>query len=237
MCCALEKDTKDTKFSTENHNSVTGLTPPSVLVVCDRPVCLRGIASLIAESRQIMLVGTAGDAIEGYRRTQDLRPSLLVIQSSLIDLYRAQITGESYVPKALVLGVTERQSLHTSSNADWACGFLPPDIGLSDAHRRMLEIARCNAPAIGQKQCGQCAVRQSIRMAPLPLSDREYDVFIRVGSGEGSSQIASALGVSVKTVESYRENIKLKLRLSNAHQLHSAAIQWREGKEVFHEED
>ena len=46
------------------------------------------------------------------------------------------------------------------------------------------------------------------------LSDREMHIFFLLGSGLGNSQIAHSLNLSVKTIESHRENIKHKLNLS-----------------------
>jgi DNA-binding NarL/FixJ family response regulator len=45
------------------------------------------------------------------------------------------------------------------------------------------------------------------------LSDREFQVFTLIGQGIGPRAIATKLGLSVKTVEAHRENIKAKLGL------------------------
>ncbi len=58
------------------------------------------------------------------------------------------------------------------------------------------------------------------------LSDRELEVFEQIGQGETTRQIASKLNLSAKTIETYRENIKHKLNLSNATELTRHAIQW-----------
>lgn len=65
------------------------------------------------------------------------------------------------------------------------------------------------------------------------LSDRELEVFELVGHGQGTRQIAQKLFVSIKTVESHKEHIKLKLKIKNAPELIQHATQWvmREGAE------
>ena len=62
------------------------------------------------------------------------------------------------------------------------------------------------------------------------LSDRELEVFLLIGKGCGTSQIADRLHLSVKTIESYRAHIKEKLSLSNAAELLQYAIQWANSK-------
>src|SRR5260370_17871263 len=51
------------------------------------------------------------------------------------------------------------------------------------------------------------------------LSDREMHVFHLLGSGLGTSKIAHALNLSVKTIETHRENIKHKLGLNSGQPL------------------
>jgi DNA-binding CsgD family transcriptional regulator len=60
------------------------------------------------------------------------------------------------------------------------------------------------------------------------LSDREMHIFQLFGSGLGTREIAQSLHLSVKTVESHRENIKHKLRLSSSARLCDRAAKWVE---------
>jgi len=67
------------------------------------------------------------------------------------------------------------------------------------------------------------------------LSDREMHIFQLLGSGLGTKQIAESLDLSVKTVESHRGNIKLKLRLRSSADLRQYAARWVE--KTFHQEE
>jgi DNA-binding NarL/FixJ family response regulator len=58
------------------------------------------------------------------------------------------------------------------------------------------------------------------------LSDRELHVFQLLGAGLSSRQIAEELKLSIKTVETHRENIKHKLRIPNAAELVKQASAW-----------
>jgi DNA-binding CsgD family transcriptional regulator len=57
------------------------------------------------------------------------------------------------------------------------------------------------------------------------LSDRELEVFQSIGQGLTTRQIAGALGLSVRTIETHRENIKAKLNVRNSAELSRAAVQ------------
>ena len=60
------------------------------------------------------------------------------------------------------------------------------------------------------------------------LSNREMHVFQLLGSGLGTRQIAASLNLSVKTIESHRENIKHKLRLRSSDEVRERAAKWVE---------
>jgi hypothetical protein len=60
-------------------------------------------------------------------------------------------------------------------------------------------------------------------------------IFQLLGSGLGTKQIADSLALSVKTVESHRGNIKLKLRLRSSAELRQHAARWVE--KTFHLEE
>jgi DNA-binding NarL/FixJ family response regulator len=59
------------------------------------------------------------------------------------------------------------------------------------------------------------------------LSDRELEVFRRIGEGRATREIAEELHLSVKTVETYQAHIKDKLALRSGRELIQHAIQWK----------
>jgi DNA-binding NarL/FixJ family response regulator len=63
------------------------------------------------------------------------------------------------------------------------------------------------------------------------LSDRELEVLRRLGGGENTREIAEALHLDMRTVETYRARIKTKLDLKNGQELLRFAIQWRQAGE------
>lgn len=84
------------------------------------------------------------------------------------------------------------------------------------------------------------AFRQSLHLRPMErhwrrtghaleiLSDREMQIFQLLGLGLGTRHLAELLSLSVKTVESHRENIKHKLHLSSSAELRVYAAEWVE---------
>jgi DNA-binding NarL/FixJ family response regulator len=60
------------------------------------------------------------------------------------------------------------------------------------------------------------------------LSDREMHIFQLLGSGLGTREIAHSLNLSVKTIESHRENIKRKLGINSSRDLVDRAVRYLE---------
>jgi DNA-binding CsgD family transcriptional regulator len=58
------------------------------------------------------------------------------------------------------------------------------------------------------------------------LSDREFEVLDLMGQGYGVAEIADNFNLSVKTINTHRENIKEKLHISSAGELRRFAIKW-----------
>ncbi|HVK39230.1 MAG TPA: helix-turn-helix transcriptional regulator, partial [Candidatus Kapabacteria bacterium] len=61
------------------------------------------------------------------------------------------------------------------------------------------------------------------------LSDRELEVFELIGLGKSTGEIAAALVISPKTVETHRTKIRDKLGVGSGRELMRHAVQWISG--------
>src|SRR5262249_43401958 len=62
------------------------------------------------------------------------------------------------------------------------------------------------------------------------LTERELEVFELLGHGMSAKQIASELGISPKTVETYQSHLREKLSAPNGAELSRRAILWQSQK-------
>jgi DNA-binding NarL/FixJ family response regulator len=112
----------------------------------------------------------------------------------------------------------------------------PPEellIAIRDVLRGQVYVSRDLALRAFQKSLEAAPRTRASGTAPVVdnLSDREMHVFQLIGSGLGTKKIAHSMNLSVKTIESHRENIKRKLGLNSSRQLIERATRWVE--EVF----
>lgn len=207
-----------------------------VLLVDDHPVTRKGLAALINQNESLMVCGEADSmqrALDLLDRTQ---PALVVSDISLktsngLELVK-NIKARIPAMPILVISMYDENLYAERALRAGAMGYvmknqapelllraiqrvLAGEIHLGEGVRdRMLLRLVSGAP----QEAGGFAIDS--------LSDREMEVFQLIGNGFGTRQIAAQLGLSVKTIDSYREHLKSKLALSNTSELVRHAIQW-----------
>ena len=102
------------------------------------------------------------------------------------------------------------------------------------AIRRVLAGELHLSERVKEKMLNRLAHRRkdAVAFSMDTLSDREMEVFQLIGNGYGTRQIAERLNLSVKTIDFYREHLKLKLRLESGAHLVQHAIQWMKSESV-----
>jgi DNA-binding NarL/FixJ family response regulator len=198
----------------------------TILLVEDQPVVRSGIRALLEEGGEHRVVGEAAGAREAVRLHAELVPDVTVMDIGLgeesgIAACR-EITAARPEARVLMLSVyREAQYVHAALDAG-AIGYVlkwaPPNV-LLDAVR---------AAARGERFIDPLLVEALVREAPKPrLSPREIEILARVAEGLSTKEVAAALGVSVKTVETHRQHIMDKLDIHDVASLVRYAI--REG--------
>jgi len=220
-------------------------TTPSVkrrvFLVEDHPVVRDGVAWLINSEADLVVCGEAGDIDAANRGIAASSPDVVVIDLLLgeadgLDLVRSLKIERPEVP-TLVLSMYKESLYAERALRAGARGYvtkLAPTETVLTALRRVLNgaiyVSETMATALMSKLVGGTA-HESPAGDVSRLSDREFEIFRLIGRGVGPGEIATRLGLSVKTVESHRENIKQKLNLPNGRELLRAAMQHVENEQ------
>ena len=209
-----------------------------VFIVDDHPLVREWLGNLLRLESDIEVVGEAGEADAALAAMQDNLIDVAVIDLSLkrgsgLELIKTlQTEGHTKintlvlsmheeigdVKRALKAGargyVMKRESTSQIVNAirQVAAGriFLAPEL-----EARLAESAALYAPIIGARGVDV-------------LSDRELDVFRRIGLGHSTRRIADDLGIGQKTIQTYCARIKEKLGLNDGAELLRSAVQAHE---------
>jgi two-component system response regulator NreC len=194
-----------------------------------------GLRLLIGAQEGMEVVGEAGDLDEAVRLAGSLSPDVITLDlgmpggSGLAAIERLRAVAAS--ARVVVLTMHEDPAYVRAALAAGAAGYLvksAADSALIDAiravHRGRLFIDVANAP--GMESLMTEGRRATAKPAPLAmLSAREREVMILLARGHTNQAVADRLGLSVKTVESYRSRLMQKLRLANRAELTRLALE------------
>ena len=204
-----------------------------VFLVEDHPVFRDGLAQLIGDEPDLEVCGEAGDMETALREVPQAAPDLAVIDLLLgeadgLDLVRALKQSCPQMP-TLVLSMYKESLYAERSLRAGARGYVtkqaPTDTVLV-AIRKVLSgsiyVSESMATQLMSKLVDAGGIKEPEPGAPPDLSrlsDREFEVFRLMGRGMGPSEMAAKLGLSVKTIETYQEHLKRKLRAASGREL------------------
>lgn len=209
--------------------------PCRIVIVDDHPVVRLGLKQALGECPDLEICGEAEGAAEALSVVEASRPDLVIVDVSLkngsgLSLVKQLTTTDSTIT-VLVASMHDETLYAERALRAGAKGYISKSTGLDT----MIEALRkVHSGAIFLSQPMTDRILQSIAgsdlengSAPLDqLSDRELEVFELIGQGLTTRSTADHLGLSVKTIETYRENIKTKLNLENNNELICRAAQW-----------
>ena len=206
-----------------------------VAVIDDHGIVRFGYSEMIKHVPDIEICGMAGSEQEGFELLKRERPDLAIIDLSLgkgdgMELIQSIL---KLLPKLKVLVISAHdESLFAHRVlALGARGYL----NKQEAPEKLLD--GIEALLKGEFFFSTSVTRTLINgrlgnsNAGSPdgvesLTNRELQVFGKIGSGQSTREIAEALFLSIKTIDRHKENIKRKLKIENATQLVKYATEW-----------
>ena len=208
----------------------------TVFVVDDHPLLRQGLAMMINREPDLMVCGEAEEAHAAMKAISASMPDILIADISLngpdgLDLLKNLRLLYPDLP-VLILSMHDESIYAERALRARANGYIMKQEATEKvlvAVRRILDgeiylSSRMSNKLLMQYMSGKTAETDS-RLATL--SDRELEVFRMIGEGLGTRQIAEALHLSMKTVESYQAHLKEKLSLRTGRELMQHAIQWK----------
>lgn len=210
-----------------------------IFIVDDHPIVRKGLSQLINQEPDLVVSGEAPDAQSALESLKKLKPDLAIVDISLqgidgIELIKTIRARYGNLP-VLVVSMHDESLFAERALRAGARGYIMKQEAIEKMMEAIRRVIRGDLYVSEKVSAG--IVKRFIdgksESASSPeelLSDRELEVFRLVGQGVGTRQIADQLHVSVKTVETYRANIKEKLNLKNAAELIKHAVHWIESQ-------
>jgi DNA-binding NarL/FixJ family response regulator len=196
-----------------------------LLLVDDHPLVRDGLRARLASEPDIEVVGEAGDAPQALAALQACTPTLVLMDIGMKDVNGIELTAMllQRAPQLAVLMLSMYDSVEYAQRAmqAGARGYVlkdAPSAEIVSALRTVAGGSTYLSPSIAQLLFRTPVARNQLSM-------REQDILACLAQGQASKQIARALGLSVRTVESHRQNIRRKLELETQADLIKYAVE------------
>lgn len=195
----------------------------TVVLADDHALVRGGIRALLASARDVQVVAEVGDGAEAVAAAERLRPHVLVLDLDMprMDGLTAtrEVVARGLPTKVLVLTMHEEEERLEPLLRAGASGYLAKSAAqreLVDAIRALAHgdvYVRPSAARVLARGVGRRDPVQPARDDFAALSDREQAVLRLVALGYSGSEAGERLGISPKTVETYKQRIATKLEL------------------------
>jgi DNA-binding NarL/FixJ family response regulator len=191
-----------------------------VLVVDDHPVVRKGLQTCLARQERLKIVGEACDGDEALVKVRELLPDVVLMDIDLPRMNGLAVTEllrkERPRIKVLVLTVHTNKEFILRIIQAGAHGYVPK-VARPDELVRAIESV-CDGEAFYGPEIAQAALNQIIssggKQEPfVQLTTREREVLALIANGRSNKEVASRLGIGVRTIETHRERIMRKLKI------------------------
>jgi DNA-binding NarL/FixJ family response regulator len=203
-----------------------------ILIADDHTIMRTGLRALLEKTPGCEIVGEAADGKQAVALAGEFLPDIVIMDVNMPVLNgieaTKQILAAHATTRVIVLSAHSDANLIRQSFHAGAVAYLLKDAAFDEVVRA-IEATGKGEVYVSSHVAGQVmrSIMQSgLKDAPpdMPLSPREREVLQLVADGKSTKQVAQQLTVSVKTIETHRQNIMAKLNLFSVAELTKYAI-------------
>lgn len=203
----------------------------SVLVADDHGVVRDGLAALLRRDEEIKVVATVADGAAAVREAERLKPRIALLGvalSALSSIDAARMLGEK-APEVSVIIVATHSSPAIVRRAleAGALGYLSKESSGEDVVKAVRSVAagkRYLGHGLAEKIVEEQRPTARIEQQVESLTATERNILRLVADGKSNAEVAEMIGLSARTVETYRLRMMRKLGIGDLASLVKYAI-------------
>jgi DNA-binding NarL/FixJ family response regulator len=193
--------------------------PYTILIADDHWVVRQALRTVVASQPDLIVVGEAADGFQAVELSDTLKPDLLLLDISLPGLSGMQVleqlNARAASPSVIVFTMHPADQYARHVRSLGAKGFLSKDSDAETILNTLNRVLQGNSvfplPPSPEKTRRKQAPRRTVDL----LSKREEEVLRGLVCGERNAAIAEHLGISSKTISTYRRRLFVKLNVEN----------------------
>lgn len=189
-----------------------------VLLADDHALVRAGMRSLLRDIPGVEVVGEAADGAEALAVAARERPDAVLLDIAMKGMsgleaaarFREQLPGI----KVIILSMHASEEYVLQALRAGAAAYLIKDSATAELELALKSVMRGEtylSPAISRQVVEGYVRRMGAGAAEDPLTPRQREVLKRIAEGRSTKEIAFALGLSVKTVETHRAQVMERL--------------------------
>lgn len=187
-----------------------------VLIVDDHPMVAQGIQSVLEDHDGIKVVGTLGNGRAVLDQLNGLSPDVILMDLNMPEM--GGLTATELVlerrpgTRILILSMHDNPEYISTALSHGAMGYVLKDVPtdeIVDAIRAVMKGNRYLCTG------AEGAIAPKSSDFPGALTGREQTILLQLAQGMSNKEVALALDISVRTVETHRKNLKRKLGISS----------------------
>ena len=211
------------------------MNPLRILIADDHDLMRRGIKTLLESHAGWEVCGEATTGVEAFAKSKELKPDIVVLDISMPELngpeVARKILKESPKAEILILSVHYSDQLIREIVEAGARAYVLKSDSDRDlvmavealARHKPFFTAHATEMILNKFKTGG-PVKEVPELVNNRVTSREREIIKLIVEGKRNNEVASVLGISVKTVETHRANVMRKLELHNVSELTRYAV-------------
>lgn len=199
--------------------------PTRVVVVDDHPMVTEGIEAILESYDDIDVIATLSDGQNMIDRLDSLSPDVILMDLNMPGLgglsATEMILERRPATRILILSMHDSPEYISTALSHGARGYVLKDVP-TDEIKRAIDVVMGGAQYLCPGAEGALTPHGEEREQ---LTNREQMVLLQLAQGKSNKEVAVALDISVRTVETHRKNIRRKLGVSSTAALMRYALE------------
>ncbi len=196
------------------------MNPTRVLLVDDHALVRAGVRALVGDFDGIEVIGEAGNGAEALTLIKSLHPDLVLLDITMPEMNGLatleEITKRFPNVRVIMLTMHEAREYAIQSLRAGAAGFIPKSAASAELKQAIEAVMRGKTFVSAETSQDELTrIDSGAREQSLleRLTPRQREILVLIAEGKTTKQIAGALDISVKTVESHRAQLTERLNI------------------------